>query len=272
MVKMFFLIMLSISACQTAVSDIEMGLIETPIPTITSKVTPTRPIPTSTQEESNSVSAGLPDPTKSATPEKRHQLCSPLSEHEIQDLPSIVSDPYAPPPPGKDDRHHGVDFSYYNQEDRESIEGEGVKSIFHGRVAAVLNDRLPYGNMVIIETQREDLWPELIQYLEINSGESLYHLYAHLGQLPLVSLGQEVECGQVIGEVGKTGYNIPIPHLHLETRVGPAGMVFESMAFYDTRATEEEMGNYKQWRISGEFRHIDPMEILAKDWQELSHE
>jgi murein DD-endopeptidase MepM/ murein hydrolase activator NlpD len=195
-----------------------------------------------------------------------------LSEHEIDELPSIVSDPFAPPPAGKDDRHHGVDFAYYNQGDRASIEGEGVTAILPGRAAAVLIDRLPYGNMVIIETSQVDLWPQLIQHLEIESEESLYHLYAHLNQPPEVIIGQQISCGQLIGVVGKTGYNIPVPHLHLEIRVGPSGTFFESMAFYDTRATEDEMENYKTWRTSGEFRYFDPMDLFVIDWPELDQD
>jgi hypothetical protein len=57
--------------------------------------------------------------------------------------------------------------------------------------------------------------------------------------------------------------NTDIPHLHLETRLGRAGTVFESIRFYDTRATIEEMDNYVLWRTSGVFRHFDPMALLS---------
>ncbi len=186
-------------------------------------------------------------------------LCSPLAEQEITELSEIVSDSYDPPPPGKDERHQGVDFAYYRRGERASIEGEGVQAILPGRVASSMNDRLPYGNMVIIETPRSDLPPGIIRSVDIDPGESLYHLYAHLAAPPQVTVGDWVNCGQLLGEVGKTGYNIPVPHLHFETRIGPADAVFESMAFYDTRATENEMYNYRWWRMSGEFRHFDPM-------------
>jgi len=263
---------LMISARKTPEFEVPSRFTETPISSLTQTVTPMPQIPASTVGESDSRVVGLPNPTKSATPEKKYQLCSPLAEHEIRDLPSIQSDPYAPPSPGKDDRHHGVDFAYYNQNGRESIKGEGITAILMGRVVSVLENRLPYGNMVIIETQREDLWPELIRHLEIAPGESLYHLYAHFGQPSQVVLHMQIECGQLIGEVGKTGYNIPIPHLHLEMRIGPEGAIFERMAFYDTRAVEEEMSNYKLWRTSGVFRHIDPMNLFVNNWPELSQE
>ncbi len=87
-------------------------------------------------------------------------------------------------------------------------------------------------------------------------------LYAHLDQPPLVSLAERVAGCQLLGEVGMSG-NTDIPHLHLETRLGPAGQVFESMRFYDTRATQEEMDAYVLWRTSGIFQHFDPLQLLG---------
>ena len=266
----FLLGLILVSSCRLTESEQQARISETPIPSPASTKTPLPPTSTLAIQPTNLIDEVFLTPTALTPPEKEYQLCSPLAEHAISDLPGIVSDPYAPPPMGKDDRHQGVDFAYYNQGGRASIEGEGVTAILPGRVAALLNDRLPYGNMVMIETQRDDLWPELIQGLEIAPDESLYHLYAHLGQSPLVSLGQPIECGQRIGEAGKTGYNVPVPHLHLEIRIGPAGNIFESMAFYDTRATAEEMDNYKLWRMSGTFRHLDPMRIFTEYWLEPS--
>jgi hypothetical protein len=69
-----------------------------------------------------------------------------------------------------------------------------------------------------------------------------------------------------VGTVGKTGYDIVNPHLHLETRIGPSGTSFTGMAFYDTSALIEEMENYKRWRTSGDFKNIDPIVVF----QELS--
>ena len=140
--------------------------------------------------------------------------------------------------------------------------GESLQAVLSGVAAASVEDLYPYGNMVMIETKVEDLPPELVALLEISSGESLYILFAHMNKPPLVSLGEEVESCQPLGEVGMSG-NTDIPHLHMETRLGPAGTVFESMRFYDTRATQEEMNNYKLWRTSGEFRHFDPMTLLT---------
>jgi murein DD-endopeptidase MepM/ murein hydrolase activator NlpD len=200
----------------------------------------------------------------SATPEPVWHLCSPLAEQTIQEIPEIVSDPYSPPPPGKDDRHHGTDLAYYRRKERTTIEGEVVQAILPGKVVAVVEDRLPYGNMVMIETARDDLPSDLIAELGIAPKESLYHLYAHFRSKPLVEMGQWVDCGQALGEVGATGYNIVNAHLHLETRLGPSSADFsEGMAYYHTRTTEQERTNYELWRTSGEFRHFDPMLLIG---------
>ena len=132
-----------------------------------------------------------------------------------------------------------------------------------GRVAAVVHDQLPYGNMVIIETPRRALPAEISAQLEIAEDQSLYILYAHFGEAPLVSLGGQIACGQALGQVGASGYNIVNPHLHIETRIGPAGWVFlDGMAYYDTRTTEAERASYELWRTSGTFRHFDPMVLI----------
>ncbi len=217
---------------------------------------------TATQGPTDSLAvASVPPASPTPAPPDRG-ICSPLADHTLKQLPEIVSQPYDPPPPGRDERHHGVDFAYYNHAGRASIEGEGVQAIMAGRVAAAIHDRLPYGNMVIIETPNELLTDEIFETVEIPAGHSIYHLYAHLGQTPLVELGQQVKCGQVLGDVGKTGYFVPVAHLHLETRSGPPGVIFESMAFFDTLATPEEQAAYTRWRISGEFEHFDPMRSL----------
>jgi murein DD-endopeptidase MepM/ murein hydrolase activator NlpD len=163
---------------------------------------------------------------------------------------------------GKDDRHQGVDFAYYNQGGRTSIIGETVQAILPGRVVVAIADRLPYGNMVLVETPQSDMPPGLASRLEIAPDESLYHLYAHFQEAPLVQAGDWVTCGQALGQVGASGYNIPVAHLHLETRIGPAGSDIGSMVFYDTQATPAEMEAYRLWRTSGIFQHFDPLVLF----------
>jgi murein DD-endopeptidase MepM/ murein hydrolase activator NlpD len=191
-------------------------------------------------------------------------LCSPLEIHPLSELPEIIGDGYDPPRPGREERHHGIDFGYYHYQDRDSMLGEPVQSILQGRVASILTGQYPYGNMVIIETTSEDVPPDFANEFEINAEQSLYTLYAHMEQPPQVELGEQVVACQSLGVVGMSG-NTDIPHLHLETRLGPSGQVFESMRFYDTRATVEEMEAYTTWRTSGIFQHFDPLLILAPD-------
>ncbi|RPJ47754.1 MAG: M23 family metallopeptidase, partial [Chloroflexi bacterium] len=83
-----------------------------------------------------------------------------------------------------------------------------------------------------------------------------------LNSPPTVALGQSVTCGQAIGEVGTTGRSVNY-HLHLETRVGPAGVTFPEMAHYDNAATDTEMGTYCTWRVSGLFQAFDPLKVLS---------
>ncbi len=49
-------------------------------------------------------------------------------------------------------------------------------------------------------------------------GETLVTYYGHMSQL-LVTRGQHVEAGEVLGLVGETGH-VTGPHLHFEVRVG----------------------------------------------------
>jgi len=140
-----------------------------------------------------------------------------------------------------------------------TIEGVAVLAILPGVVASASGDRLPYGNMVIIETQGEYFSDEVKGQLGLDDGESLYHLYAHMQDTPEVMPGMRIACGEPLGLVGLTGYNIVEPHLHLETRIGPSGHQFLPMAYYDTSATQSEMDEYRLWRTSGLFQHFDPM-------------
>lgn len=206
-------------------------------------------------------------PTITPTSEPAFDVCTPLPLHPLEAITEIVGDPYDPPPAGREERHHGVDLAYYHWEDRDTMEGEPVQAVLSGVVAARMEDRMPYGSMLIIETPQSELPPDLVGRLSIPEGESLYLLYAHFNEPPLVNLGERVEACQPLGEVGMTGWT-EIPHLHLETRTGPAGTIFESILYYDTQATQEEMEHYVLWRTSGVFQHFDPMSLLLAYLQE----
>ena len=248
------LLLLLLAGCSSPPPEVQIAAVQPILPSPTPDPTPS-PNPT-IAPTSRSTPAATPNP------EPGFVLCSPLSLHPLEELPQIIGDPYRPPPPGREERHHGVDFAYYHWRDRDTMLGEPVQAVLAGKVATVLDDLYPYGNMVIVETPQEFLPEDLIERLQFSQGESLYLLYAHMNQTPLVTLRDAVEACQPLGEVGMSG-NTDIPHLHLETRIGPAGTVFESMRFYSTRASVEEMENYVLWRTSGVYRHFDPMDLLT---------
>jgi murein DD-endopeptidase MepM/ murein hydrolase activator NlpD len=85
-----------------------------------------------------------------------------------------------------------------------------------------------------------------------------------LNREPLVTAGELVSCGQVIGEVGTTGKSVNA-HLHLETRAGPYGATFPAMAHYENDATNAEMSAYCTWRVSGLFQMFDPLALLEAE-------
>ena len=197
----------------------------------------------------------------------------------------MIVNPFNPPPEGSDDPHQGIDFAELYGAQRIAVSGMQVNAVLPGRVAAVVSDRFPYGNAILIETRLETLAEEALDILPTGAPtpqrkaaltcpegipepawdarhRSLYLLYAHMQQPPTLKIGEQVSCGQKIGTIGSSG-NALNPHLHLEARLGPAGAEFASMAHYDTRATGEEMHNYCLWRISGHFQLTDPLTILA---------
>ncbi len=213
-------------------------------------------------------------------------VCSPLQDITLAELsqPDLLKNPFQAPRPGMDDGHFGADFAYWSRGTHKQMLGLPVYSVLNGRVAGVIPNRQPYGNAVIIETRLPGIpasWlavlptpaptvppapslycpPDPAHY-PTGIGTSLYLLYAHLNQAPAVTLDQPVTCGQAIGEVGTTGRSVN-PHLHLETRLGPAGVTFAEMAHYDNAATDKEMATYCTWRVSGLFQAFDPLKILS---------
>ncbi|RPI22438.1 MAG: hypothetical protein EHM70_23800 [Chloroflexota bacterium] len=78
------------------------------------------------------------------------QLCSPLEGVSIDSLEGMISNPFHPPASGSDDPHHGVDFSDVLPGSQVALAGRQVQAVLGGQVAAVMHDRFPYGNAVII--------------------------------------------------------------------------------------------------------------------------
>ncbi len=243
--------------------------------------------PTATLSPSPTIpAADTPIPSSSAAPSATPglRLCSPMQGVAWAELPGMISNPFHPPQrAGSDDPHQAVDFADIGA-DGYALTGRGVQAVLEGRIAGVIADRFPYGNAVLVESPLENLpgnWLEtlslpapaptlaVIPALTCPPGEpvafdpekrSLYLLYAHLEAPPALEPGQAVGCGQAIGKVGMSG-NALNPHLHLEVRVGPAGIRLESMAHYDASAAPQEMANYCTWRVSGLFQLVDPMRL-----------
>lgn len=269
---LFLVLLLLLVACQTSISSIpvlsatigsDTEFTEQPTQKVTQLPSTYEPISHVEGISTLIITPTLVQVTTPAQIGNTPVICPPLGDETIASLWEIVSNPFDLPPPGKDDHHHGVDFAYYRRSTRLSIQGETVQSVLPGIVAAAINDRLPYGNMAIIETEQDSIPRIIIDKFDLQVGESLYVLYAHMEQSPDIKIGLDVTCGFKLGTVGKTGYDIVNPHLHLETRIGPSNTSFTSMAYYDTRATIGEMENYVRWRTSGEFRLLDPMSVFA---------
>ncbi|MEN6393447.1 MAG: M23 family metallopeptidase, partial [Anaerolineaceae bacterium] len=190
-----------------------------------------------------------------------NKICSPLTSVPLEELPTVVSDPYRPPLPGKDDRHQGVDFAFYRRYGLASIAGEIVQAVFEGKVAGIVENKYPYGNALIIETPFDKISQTSRQTLGLQKDQSIYTLYGHLDHISIKEIAQEIEACQALGLVGKTG-NAGVEHLHLEMRIGFAGEILPSMSYYVKGATPAEREAYLRWRISNEFVHFNPMLLL----------
>ena len=241
-------------------------------------------ITTSTQPPAQPTPTNTPMPT----PFVLNQICSPLQDETLTDLSQIITQPFKMPPLGLDYDHQGVDFSYYRRNGHIGIQGLPVYASLQGKVIAVLKEKWVYGNAVIIETpldqipagwlsllQLPDIAPTVVpnprltcpvvtndpnQNLDMNK-RSLYLLYAHFDQPPILKIGDPVQCGQQIGTVGNSGKSTN-PHLHVEVRIGPSGAIFEGLAHYAANTSETERHNYCVWRVTNLFQMIDPMRLF----------
>ena len=220
-----------------------------------------------------------------ATPTPAARICSPLENYSQAELIEAVSNPFRPPRWGSDDPHQAVDLAVLSY--GMALAGDPVQAVLDGVAAAVVSERFPYGNALLIETRLDalpDAWRQAFQLptpaptlgphpsltcpqtgepLTWKDGpRSLYLLYAHLQEPPDFSLEDGIECGAQIGLIGQSG-NALNPHLHLEARVGPSGVRFNSMAHYSGGISLEEMRNYCAWRVSGVFQLVDPLLVLS---------
>lgn len=210
--------------------------------------------PARQEEESEALSTAEP---QTATP----AVCSPLAGLPLAWLPEIVSQPFSPPRPGRDDGHPGLDLAFYNWRGYSDIQEWPVQAVLAGRVSLVAEDRPPFGNLVLVETPARLAPPAVVEGLPLAPGQSVYSLYAHLAAPSPLQPGDPIVCGEGLGFVGNTGFS-GAAHLHLEIRIGEPGAALPGMGYYDTRTTAEERETYQRWRMSGEFVPIDPLAIL----------
>jgi murein DD-endopeptidase MepM/ murein hydrolase activator NlpD len=245
--------------------------------TITQPTTTTKPVLIRTPINSSS-------PIEENTITTKLVPISPLESLNKEELVNLVSNPFQNPTLGQDDGHHGVDFAFYSYREYESIDNHAVLSILPGKISTVIFNRPPYGNAIIVETELVNIEENILvkidqlnlsneirtlsylncpdysetDIIDASKNESLYVLYGHLKNGPAYEIGEEVFQGELIGNVGNSG-NSGNPHLHLETRIGPAHATFISMAHYDNSATLQEMTNYCIWRVSNLFSLFDPI-------------
>lgn len=271
------------------------GCLGSPTPTLSPTVEPSTIAVPSIQTVTPPATAPAPaTPTPSQTPpdviakpEAQPQICSPLAGFSLADLETAIFNPFDPPAAGLDGPHQGVDFADLEPINGYAREGLAVQAALTGKVAAVIDNRFPYGHALLIETSLTDLpgfWLVTQELLAIKSPQtphpaltcpdlalpdwdqqtrSLFLLYAHLQQPPQLTTGEPVTCGQTLGAIGSSG-NALNPHLHLELRVGPSEASFKSMAHYDPSASAEEMANYCAWRVGGTFQLVDPLLLLQQ--------
>lgn len=244
------------------------------------------PAPNLTSTSVPSLPAVLPSPSPPQDSILQLKVCSPLEGVLVDQLAEHISNPFSPPPAGSDDPHQGVDLADTGVEGI-ARQGLQVNSVLPGQVAAVIQQRFPYGNALLVESRLDSLPVDWLARLALpgheespsagttltcpepsiepewdNENYSLYLLYAHLQSPPVFELGDEIGCGQMVGRIGSSG-NALNPHLHLEIRTGPAGARFASMAHYDPSASIDEMATYCTWRVSGDFRLLDPMSLFS---------
>lgn len=246
-----------------------------PSPSATNTLVPT---PTSTPE---------PTPTLTPYPVPLNGACSPLGGIGLAELHSITSNTFDAPSAFSDLGHPAVDLAFFTHKGFSTMLGLPVQSMLPGKVVQVVDNRFPFGNMILIETPLSLLSVDLVQSLPLptpipeksiemwstcdkniapitwsDDSKSIYILYSHLQSKPDFQVGDTVACGQQIGAVGITGNSVA-EHLHLEMRIGPSDARFGTIAMYTNQVytqvpTSEERYNYCIWTISGRFQAFDP--------------
>jgi len=172
--------------------------------------------PTITASPPTETPTFLPIETSTLTPIP----CDPSATYCIEDghfflerpiaLPGTVTIdpgyPYGSTEGGKRDPHHGVEF--YNASGTPVLAAADGLVVVAGDDSQIVYGPLVnfYGNLIVLEHH----FPGINQ--------PVFTLYGHLSKVD-VQVGQSVQSGDKIGEVGSTGYATG-SHLHFEVRLG----------------------------------------------------
>lgn len=192
------------------VVTISLAASATPMPTATvqsvtlSLAEPVTPIPTATIAPSDT-----PQPTPARFVD-HYLLERPISQTGDKVHWVDRTYPYGGTQFGTREVHLGVEF--VNTRFTNVLATAPGEVVFAGTdTSDLLGPELNYyGNVVLI--QHDFAAPD---------GQPVYTLYGHLQDF-MVSAGQRVESGEIIGRVGDSGIAIG-PHLHFEVRVGGTG-------------------------------------------------
>lgn len=110
---------------------------------------------------------------------------------------------------------HAQDFSCFGAEVSSPANGKIVKAI--GSQPDLMN----VGELPNVDAFENDLSLALGNYVVIDHGDNVWSLLAHLLQGSLqIETGQTVECRQVLGKLGNSGFSSG-PHLHFHFMDGP---------------------------------------------------
>ncbi len=135
-----------------------------------------------------------PTPTETEIPPSA--VCTPLQDHNLVELSQYITQRLILPlGENKETGHHGVDFAYYRRGGVGGhVEGTPIQSVLDGVVAG-RGYATVYGNYIIIETPYARLPLAAIADYQLQAGQSLYLLYAHMQADAPFSIGDPVLCG-----------------------------------------------------------------------------
>ena len=148
--------------------------------------------------------AGTPPPCAGPAPAPGPApVAAPAPGTWVHPLPGFLAAPHSFRPP-----HMGVDLM--------AFPGTPVRAAAAGLVIEVVCNIQPGGSCDRpgSPTTRGCGW-----YVKVAHAGGVTTLYCHLLRLPVVTVGQQVAAGQVLGFVGSSG-NSSFPHLHLEVHTG----------------------------------------------------